>query len=357
MTTAKMLPAGWDLAPVIDYAPQSLTPVLTGWPSPLGSTPFGGYSKAFEAWFREMQRWEGGRSNHPADRGGATNRGVIWTTYQRLAQRLEMPGTWDHFWNRFTEDDAKAFAFEFARGVRAEEFDAPAVGYMIADMNWGGGAFQVKYAQRAIAQASGQPLTIDGVIGEMTVRAANSVNNGKALLDLVTQYRRQAMQDIISNNASQRVFEKGWENRIAGVYRALAPFAAKKKAAGRGMSSAGRQSWASESWRWPDSAPQPMPEESLPYPSVYDGWEYEPEPVRQRSVRFALAESFKDKGGRFSGREMSAFVLIAALLTLASVSLIMPVPEFVFVTLATLAGTLFVGYSIEGFRGAGHGRH
>lgn len=349
MKAVKMLPAGWDFAPVIDYAPKSLTPVLTGWPSALGSAPFGGYSKAFEAWFKEMQRWEGGRSNHPADRGGATNRGVIWTTYQRLAQRLGMAGTWDHFWNRFTENDAKAFAFEFARGVRAEEFDVPAVGYMIADMNWGGGSFQVKYAQRAISEASGQNLVIDGVIGELTVKAANSVRNGKALFDLVTQYRRQAMLDIIRNNPSQKVFQAGWENRIAGVYRSLAEFTAKKKSRGRGMSSAGRQSWASESWQWPDSAPEPMPKDVPQYPDAYGGWEYVPEPVQRRGVRDAMAETFKDKGGRYSGREITAFVLIAALLTLAAVSLAMPVPEYVFVTLASLAGTLFLGYSIEGF--------
>lgn len=357
MTSAKMLPQGWDFAPALDLTPPPFVPGLTGLQHGFGSVPFGGFSKAFEAWFKEMQRWEGGRSNHPADRGGATNRGVIWTTYQRLAPKLGMPGTWPHFWNQFTEHDAKLFAWEFAKGVRAEDFDHPAVGYMIADMNWGGGVFQVKYAQQAIAQASGQRLVIDGVIGPRTVDAANSVKNGKALFDLLTQYRRQAMRDIIRGNQSQSVFETGWENRIAGVYAALAPFAVKKKRRGLGSSLAGRQHWDWELSRWPNSAHGPMPKVVPLYPEQYGSWESVPDPQSSTSVRHALAESFRDKTGRYSGREISAFVLIAALLTLAAVSLAMPVPEYVFVTIASLAGTLFLGYSIEGFGRGGHGRY
>jgi len=67
-----------------------------------------------------LQKWEGGFSNHPADRGGATNLGVTLKTWQRVGIDKNKDGTVNvadlrlidshdlvervlrpHFWNRW----------------------------------------------------------------------------------------------------------------------------------------------------------------------------------------------------------------------------------------------------------------
>lgn len=91
------------------------------------------------------------------------------------------------------------------------------------------------------------------------------------------------------------------------------------------------------------------------YPDPYDGyddhWDYEPVPEpRRRGIRGAIDQSFQDKSGRYSGREITAFVAVFALLGFGVVSIWVPVVEVIFYVLSGLAGTALVGYSIEGRR-------
>jgi type VI secretion system secreted protein VgrG len=94
---------------------------------------------AFDAWFRVMARWEGGYANDPNDRGGETNRGITYRTFQALATRLGIPNTYERFRN-LTEADQRLFAAHYWRGVRGDDYDQ-GIAILVADMWLGGGTY------------------------------------------------------------------------------------------------------------------------------------------------------------------------------------------------------------------------
>lgn len=153
---------------------------------------------------------EGGFVDHPADRGGATNRGITQATYDgwrdrqglarqsvRLISDTELSAIYKRdYWDKVAGDDLPT-------PVNLVVFDAA--------VNSGPGR-----AVRWLQDACG--VSADGVVGPVTLEAAHqfcNVAGAQTLARLIIEKRKQFYEAIIARDASQRVFQRGWMNRLA----------------------------------------------------------------------------------------------------------------------------------------------
>lgn len=160
----------------------------------------------FDALVADVLQREGGYVDHPADRGGPTNRGITqrvydeWRHTQKLAPRSVKLLTQDEaFHIYFRNYWAAARCMHVPPEVRAIHFDA-AVNHGVTRA--------VKLLQSA-AQ-----VTADGAIGPVTLAAVAAMP--PALLRaryLAARYRFYG--DIIQRDRSQLAFMAGWMARMA----------------------------------------------------------------------------------------------------------------------------------------------
>lgn len=163
---------------------------------------------------------EGGLSDHPADRGGLTNMGITAGTLNR-AYIQKIVGHNDV--RRLTRAEAATIYEKFYWDPScANEMPWPLCAlHFDAAVNHGlGGA--ARLLQRTLSKSRGVPLEIDGAIGPKTKRVLYA-----ALMDmdvnaeyrssfcyLYLDYRERLFIDIVSNTPSQKVFLRGWLNRV-----------------------------------------------------------------------------------------------------------------------------------------------
>lgn len=159
---------------------------------------------------------EGGFSNHPADRGGATNKGITQAVYDEWRvrhgyNRQPVVGIYideveaiyrENYWN-------KVQAFQLAEPLDLAVFDAAVNS---------GPARAARWLQAAVG------VKQDGMIGPQTIAAVHDMTEkvgAKELARAVTQLREQFIYDLIERDPSQVVFGKGWANRLALLRSAI----------------------------------------------------------------------------------------------------------------------------------------
>jgi lysozyme family protein len=165
-------------------------------------------SLAFTASLPFILRWEGGYVNHPADPGGATNKGVTQRVYDDWRKRRGLPGR-DV---RQLEDAEMHAIYEsgywlpprcdlLQRQLDLVQFDSA--------VNMGVGR-----AVRMLQAALG--CDVDGDFGPATRNAAESCSLGATIVAYCDEreayYRRLAEQ-----RPKLDVFLKGWLNRLSAL--------------------------------------------------------------------------------------------------------------------------------------------
>lgn len=167
-------------------------------------------SRAFEKALKFVLQWEGGYANHPADKGGETNKGITWTTYHAYRKSKKLPIRSVRLIEYNEVADIYYSMYWLASGCNLlPEFLA------LCHFDWAVN-HGVKGAIKTLQQLVG--TAADGVIGSNTKSAlANALKNQgeKALcasycLARENSYRRWGVGD-------QRVFLQGWLNRLAAV--------------------------------------------------------------------------------------------------------------------------------------------
>ena len=151
-----------------------------------------------------IKRWEGGYSDNPNDRGGATNSGVTLAVYQSVYGKNKTKNDlkkmtndqWDYiftklYWNKW----------------KADEIKNQSIANILVDWVWMSGYGTIKKIQSLFG------LTADGIVGNKTISYINS-HDQEEVFNKIWNRRKQFYESLVKNNPSQKVFLKGWMNRL-----------------------------------------------------------------------------------------------------------------------------------------------
>jgi lysozyme family protein len=153
----------------------------------------------FDQAFDALLNHEGGYSDHAADPGGKTRYGVTEAVAREVGYRGEMR-------ELPLELAQRIYRERYWDAVKADQLPG-AVRYLVFDAAVNSGVGQAaRWLQRAVK------VTDDGVIGPMTLMAANQ-SNPEALARRYLSQRLRFMSDL----ANWPAFGRGWARRIADL--------------------------------------------------------------------------------------------------------------------------------------------
>lgn len=157
--------------------------------------------------------FEGGFSNHPLDKGGATNKGVTIKTWRSVGYDKDGDGDIDvddlklltdedvrervmrpHYWNRW----------------QADKIRSQSIANLVVDWVWGSGKHGITNVQRVLG------VEQDGIVGPKTLAALNN-SDQRALFDRIHQERKAFIENLCRKDPSQNVFKKGWLRRLNAI--------------------------------------------------------------------------------------------------------------------------------------------
>ncbi|WP_029003717.1 glycoside hydrolase family 108 protein [Azorhizobium doebereinerae] len=165
-------------------------------------------ASSFDAALARVLQHEGGYSNHPADPGGPTMRGVIQRVYDgyRSARGLPVRPVRQIAARELTD----IYRTQYWDAVRADDLP-PGLDYVVFDgaVNSGPGQ-SAKWLQRGLG------LVADGQVGTVTLAAARASTDPAALVDAICDRRLAMLRSL----ATWPVFGAGWARRVEDVRRA-----------------------------------------------------------------------------------------------------------------------------------------
>lgn len=156
--------------------------------------------------------FEGGSkfTNNPNDKGGATKYGVTEATWEEYGSDKNNDGTINvNDLKLITLDDAKLIAKKiFWDYFNADKIKNQSLAELIVDWGYNSGRTTVARRVQRILR-----LPVDGVFGDMTIKAVNKANQQK-LFDAVKGDRKAFIDFLVKIDPTQKVFYQGWMNRI-----------------------------------------------------------------------------------------------------------------------------------------------
>lgn len=152
----------------------------------------------------KIKQWEGGYSEHPNDNGGATNSGVTLSTFQSVYGKSKTkndlkkmtPSQWEYIFTKLYWDKWKA-----------DSIKNQSIADILVDWVWMSGLGTIKKIQELIGTAA------DGIVGNKTISIINS-SNQEELFKKIWDRRKAFYDSLVKKNPSQKVFMKGWMNRL-----------------------------------------------------------------------------------------------------------------------------------------------
>lgn len=153
-------------------------------------------------------RWEGGYVDHPADPGGATNKGITQKTYNgyRKAEGLPLRGV-----EQLEDSEMRVIYFEnYWEAGRCPFLPWPVcLVHFDACVNHGI-VLAIKLLQGAASAAT------DGRFGPKTRAAIAGKKNVPLALDYVSR-RRHFYHDLVRRRPKSSAFLRGWMNRMEAL--------------------------------------------------------------------------------------------------------------------------------------------
>lgn len=211
-------------------APFKTVPVAGAVP-PRPFKPAPGQSDArFKVCVAHLFKLEGGLNDIRQDRGGITNFGIslrfaaaearIDPDTRRLLD-MDMDGDVDGADIRDLTPDAAAAVYRrcFWDRYRCGELRPRMDGAVFDQAVNGGGISAVKLLQQAVNLARAWPeLVVDGRIGPMTLKAANSADPGR-VITFMQSLARARYEAIVRADPTQSLFLRGWRVRAGMLGR------------------------------------------------------------------------------------------------------------------------------------------
>ena len=153
--------------------------------------------------------WEGGFVNDPADRGGATNKGVTLSTWKAQGYDKNHDGKIDvNDLKLITDDDAmRIMKRNYWDRWKADQIASEPVACLLVDWVWGSGVWGIKIPQDMLG------VKADGVVGSKTLRALNA-QDAHTFFDRLKARREQYLLDIVKSRPSNKRFLNGWLKRL-----------------------------------------------------------------------------------------------------------------------------------------------
>jgi len=183
-----------------------------------------------EKYVKFVKKWEGGLSRDKSDSASSYpcptpfNGKTGWHTNAGIVYK-----TWVSFYG--TDNDARFFAMNSADwfkifkkgywdGVHGDSFTSQNIAIFVTGMAWGSGAKQAGKSLQVAINHCGLLCSIDGVIGDKTINAANAIEP-RVLFDALTNERERFFYAIgVGKNAK---FINGWINRLNDYRKTFRP--------------------------------------------------------------------------------------------------------------------------------------
>lgn len=165
----------------------------------------------FDIYAPFLASWEGGYSNNKNDKGGATNKGVTYTTFTAYCKRKGVTPTLAGLRALPEADWKNIMKGGYWDAVHADGIHDQGVANLIADWAVNSGPNSAtKNVQRLVG------AKVDGIFGQKTLDAVNAANPGVLFVRL-RQARLDMYARLVHNGSSQKVFLAGWTNRTKSI--------------------------------------------------------------------------------------------------------------------------------------------
>lgn len=169
----------------------------------------------FNDFFPTLLKHEGGFVNDPVDPGGATNKGVTMKTFQACAMKyLGIEPTLANLKALTDAQAAKIYKPLYWDEVRCDEIELQELANIVFDFQVNAGGNAAKLLQRVLNDLGAQPpLSVDGDIGERTVKALKAVDQ-KQVYRKYKQGRIDYYNDLVAKRPPLGKFLNGWLKRV-----------------------------------------------------------------------------------------------------------------------------------------------
>lgn len=160
-----------------------------------------------------IKKWEGGFVNDPADRGGATNKGVTIATFEAYCKAKSLPRPNVERLKRMTDGEwLDILKTMFWDKWQADKIKSQKLANILVDWVWGSGVYGIKIPQRILG------VKQDGIVGDETLKALNAQEPDK-LFQVIYEARKKYLNDITISRPANKRFLKGWLNRLEDIRR------------------------------------------------------------------------------------------------------------------------------------------
>lgn len=159
-----------------------------------------------------LLKWEGGYVNHPKDKGGHTNKGVTYETWVAYRKKMGKEASLTSFKNMSQEEWTDILRQNYWDVWQADKIGSQRIANMLVDWLWMSGARTIKKVQKILQ------VKCDGIVGAKTIAAING-HSDVTLFGLIKESRKAYYEGIVRLNPSQKVFLKGWLNRLEDLSR------------------------------------------------------------------------------------------------------------------------------------------
>nr|DAO06529.1 MAG TPA: Lysozyme [Caudoviricetes sp.] len=160
-----------------------------------------------------IKKWEGGFVNDPADRGGATNKGITIATFEAYCKAKSLPRPNVERLKRMTDGEwLDILKTMFWDRWQADKIKSQKLANILVDWVWGSGVYGIKIPQRILG------VKQDGIVGNKTLEALNAQDPDK-LFQVIYEARKKYLNDITISRPANKRFLRGWLNRLEDIRR------------------------------------------------------------------------------------------------------------------------------------------
>ena len=155
--------------------------------------------------------------DHPADRGGPTKFGV---TQKTLSIYLGRPAKVEDVRGIDRITAGIIFRSMYYQRPKIDRLPGSIQPFMFDASVHHGPSRAITMLQEVISDCRFGPIAIDGIVGPVTIRLSTVAEDamGDWLIACLVEQRLMFFRTIVRRNPSQKVFHRGWRNRVVAFW-------------------------------------------------------------------------------------------------------------------------------------------